>query len=386
MIEFITFISLFQTGIFFIVIWNLWVFRKRNYRNLPDNKLPFISVLIPARNEERSIRQCVESILKQDYPNFEVIVLNDNSEDKTLEILKEIQNNHPRLQVINGRNLEDGWTGKNYACHQLYLKSKGEYLLFSDADTVHFYNSLLNSVTRSVNRKADLYSLIPLMTLETFAEKCLMPGIHFTSFTLLPYYLAENLKSPAFAMGVGPFMLFKRDAYEKIGGHESLKSYLVEDVALAKSIKKHGFKVVVNKGLDILSCRMYHSFSEIWNGFSKNIFPGMNYNSFLLFSVFAVYLLLFFVPFVGFAISVFTGNSLLMYNFLYQSALVLMMRFMINYSFRLGSLSALFHPVGVFVISMIGFNSWRWNKFGNGSVWKGRTYLPVNSKGDNYVL
>ena len=386
MIELVTFISVFLTGIFFIVLWNMWVFRKLNYKQLPANKLPFISVLIPARNEERSIRKCVESLLMQDYKDFEVIVLNDNSEDKTLEILKEMQVNHPKLHVINGKVLEDGWTGKNFACHQLYSQSKGEYVLFSDADTVHFNNSLRNAATRAVNRNADLYSLIPSMTLETFAEKFIMPGIHFTSFTLLPYYFAENLKSPAFAMGVGPFMLFKRDAYEKIGGHESVKSQIVEDVALAKSIKKHGLKVVVNKGLDILSCRMYHSFSEIWEGFSKNIFPGMNYNSFLLFTVFTVYLLLFFVPFVGLAISVVAANELLMYNFLYQSALVLLMRVLINTSFKLGHVSTLLHPVGIFIISMIGFNSWRWNKLGKGSVWKGRTYSLGNSKGDNYVL
>ncbi len=386
MIEFFTFISLFLSGIFFIVIWNLWVFRKRDYKQMPEIKLPFISVLIPARNEERSIRQCVESLLMQDYPKFEVIVLNDNSEDKTLNILKEIEKNHSNLHVINGKPLEDGWIGKNFACHQLYLKSKGEYILFSDADTVHFKNSLRNSVTRAIDRSADLYSLIPSMTFETFAEKCIMPGIHFTSFTLLPYYLAENLKSPAFAMGVGPFMLFKREAYEKIGGHEALKSHLVEDVALAKSIKKHGFKVVVNKGLDILSCRMYHSFSEIWEGFSKNIFPGMNYNSFILFFVFTLYLLIFFAPFVGLVISVVTGNELLTYNFLYQSVLVIVMRILINKSFRLGSISTLLHPVGIFVISLIGFNSWRWNKLGKGSVWKGRTYSPDKPEGDNYVL
>ena len=386
MIELVTFISVFLTEILFIVLWNMWVFRKLNYKQLPANKLPFISVLIPARNEERSIRKCVESLLMQDYPDFEIIVLNDNSEDNTLNILKEIQITQPKLRVINGSTLEEGWTGKNFACHQLYSQSKGEYVLFSDADTVHFNKSLRNAVTRAVNRNADLYSLIPSMTLETFAEKFIMPGIHFTSFTLLPYYLAENLKSPAFAMGVGPFMLFKRDAYEKIGGHESVKSHIVEDVALAKSIKKHGLKVVVNKGLDILSCRMYHSFSEIWKGFSKNIFPGMNYNSFLLFTVFTVYLLLFFVPFVGLAISVVVANELLMYNFLYQSALVLLMRVLINTSFKLGHVSTLLHPVGIFIISMIGFNSWRWNKLGKGSVWKGRTYSLGNSKGDNYVL
>lgn len=374
MIEFVSFISLFLTGILFIVLWNLWVFRKRKYKSIPENDLPSVSVLIPARNEERNIQKCVESLLSQDYKNFEVIVLNDNSEDSTLEILNEIKNKYSNLRVINGKPLERGWTGKNYACHQLYQESKNEYLLFTDADTVHYENSILNSVTRAINRKADLYSLIPEMTLKGFAERIIMPGIHYTSFTLLPYYLAETLKSPAFAMGVGPFMLFKREVYKEIGGHELFKSDIVEDVRLAKNVKKAGYKVVVNKGIDIFSCRMYQSFTEIWEGFSKNIFPGMNYSSITLFSVFFVYLLLFFMPFVGLSISAFTENEILFYNYLYQIFIVLLMRVLINHAFKLGFISTLFHPVGIFIISMIGFNSWRWNKLGKGSLWKGRVY------------
>ncbi|MFZ4592077.1 MAG: glycosyltransferase [Ignavibacteria bacterium] len=382
MTEIITFISIFLTGILLIVLWNMWVFRKRKYNSIPKDELPFVSVLIPARNEERSIRECVESLLDQDYKKFEVIVLNDNSEDGTGMMLEELRNKYKELKVINGKPLPAGWSGKNYACHQLYKASKGEYILFTDADTVHFKDSILNSVTRSINRKADLYTLIPKMTLNSFAEKLIMPGIHFTSFTLLPYYLAETLKSPAFAMGVGPFLLFRREAYEAIGGHEALKNDLVEDVRLAKNIKRFGYKVVVNKGLDILSCRMYQSFKEIWEGFSKNIFPGMGYSSLTLFSVFFVYLILFFMPFAGAMVSLVTGNEYLLYNFLYQVVLLIIMRVIINSSFKLGFISTLLHPAGVLIISMIGFNSWRWNKIGKGSLWKGRTYSEIMLKGE----
>jgi chlorobactene glucosyltransferase len=382
MAETITFISLFLTGILLIVLWNMWVFRKRKYNIIPESELPFVSVLIPARNEERSIRECVESLLLQEYKKFEVIVLNDNSEDRTGVILEELRNKYKELKILNGKPLPPGWTGKNFACHQLYKASKGEYVLFTDADTVHFKDSILNSVTRVINRKADLYTLIPKMTLNTFAEKMIMPGLHFTSFTLLPYYLAETLKSPAFAMGVGPFLLFRRCAYESIGGHEALKNTLVEDVGLAKNIKRSGYKVVVNKGLDIYSCRMYQSFREIWEGFSKNIFPGMGYSSLILFSVFVVYLTLFFLPFAGVIVSVVSGNDYYLYNFMYQVMLSLIMRVIINSSFKLGFLSVVFHPAGILIISMIGFNSWRWNKLGKGSLWKGRMYPITKLKGE----
>ena len=380
--EIITFISLFLTGILFVVLWNMWVFRKRKYKSIPEPELPFVSVLIPARNEERSIKECVESLLIQNYKKFEVIVLNDNSEDSTGLILEELKNKYKELKIINGKPLPEGWSGKNYACYQLYNTSQGEYILFTDADTVHFKDSIMNSVTRSINRQADLYSLIPKMTLNTFAENIIMPGLHFTTFAMLPYYLAETLKSPAFAMGVGPFLLFKRSAYESIGGHEALKNHLVEDVGLAKNIKRSGYKVVVNKGLDIYSCRMYQSFKEIWEGFSKNIFPGMGYSSLILFSVFFVYLTLFFIPFFGLIVSMISGNDYLLYNFVYQTVLLLIMRAIININFRLGFISAVFHPVGILIISMIGFNSWRWNKLGKGSLWKGRTYPTIKIKGE----
>ena len=382
MAEIITFISLFLTGILFIVIWNMWVFRKRKYGSVPESELPFVSVLIPARNEERSIRECVESLLIQNYKKFEVIVLNDNSEDRTGIILEELRKAYKNLKIITGKPLPNGWSGKNFACHQLYKASQGKFILFTDADTVHFKDSILNSVIRSINRKTDLYTLIPRMTLNNFAEKMIMPGLHFTTFALLPYYLAETLKSPAFAMGVGPFLLFKREAYEAIGGHEALKNDLVDDVRLAKNLKKSGFKVVVNKGMDILSCRMYHSFKEIWEGFSKNIFPGMGYSSLTLFSVFFIYLILFLVPFLGVPVSLAMGNKYFLYNFSYQVVLLLVMRVIINCSFKLGFISIVFHPVGVFIISMIGFNSWRLNKFGKGSLWKGRTYSEIKLKGD----
>ena len=194
MTEFFSFISLFLTGILFIVIWNLWVFRKRKYRLLSENELPFISVLIPARNEERSIKKCAESLLKQDYPRFEVLVLDDNSEDRTFEILKELESKYSNLRIIKGKPLEEGWTGKNFACHQLYKESKGEYILFTDADTEHFEGSLRNSITRATDRKADLYSLIPVMTLKTFSERYIMPGIHFTSLLLEAKSDMQNYK------------------------------------------------------------------------------------------------------------------------------------------------------------------------------------------------
>lgn len=113
------FMSAFLTGLLLIVLWNLWVFRMRKYAEIPETELPVVSVLIPARNEEKNIRQCAESVLKQEYPHFEVIVLDDNSEDGTVKILSELSQKYDKLKVIKGMELPDGWSGKNFACHQL---------------------------------------------------------------------------------------------------------------------------------------------------------------------------------------------------------------------------------------------------------------------------
>lgn len=358
----------------------MYVFRKRKYKNLDD--YPSVSVLVPARNEERNIRNCIESLANQIYPDFEIIVLNDNSEDNTLAVLYELKEKYKNIKIISGKTLPEGWSGKNFACHQLYLESRGKYLLFTDADTIHKQDSLKNAVTRAISRSADLYTLIPEMTLKSFAEKSIMPALHFTTFTLLPYYMVESSPFSVFAMGVGPFMLFKREAYEKIGGHLAVKSDLVEDVRLAKNIKKNKLNVIVNKGIDIFSCRMYTNYKEIWSGFSKNIYPGMNYSTLTLFFVLSIYLTLFLSPFV-FAILSFVFNSnIILINSLIQIGLILLIRVIINHNFKLGWLSILTHPYSILVISLIGFNSYRWNKFGKGSIWKGRTYQKQNSNNE----
>jgi len=374
------FLTLILITLLGIVIWNMYVFRNRKYEDLID--YPSVSVLVPARNEERNIRNCIVSLAEQNYTDFEIVVLDDNSEDNTLSILYELKEKYKNIKIVSGKSLPEGWAGKNFACHQLYLESKGKYLLFTDADTIHKKDSIKNAVTRAVTRSADLYTLIPEMTLKSFAEKSIMPALHFTTFTLLPYYMVESSPFSVFAMGVGPFMLFKREAYEKIGGHLAVKSDLVEDVRLSKNIKKNKLKVIVNKGIDVFSCRMYTNYSEIWNGFSKNIYPGMNYSTLTLFFVLFLYTTLFLSPFVIAILSFVFNSNIILFNSLIQIGLILFMRIIINYNFKLGWISILTHPFSIIVISLIGMNSYRWNKFGNGSKWKGRTYSIQNSNNE----
>ncbi|MGE5805955.1 MAG: glycosyltransferase, partial [Ignavibacteria bacterium] len=129
-------ITLILFVLFLIAVWNVYIFRSRKYSAVKN--LPFVSVLVPARNEEVNIRNCITSLLKQDYPNYEVIVLNDSSDDKTDEILNMIKSEYPELKILHGKPLEEGWTGKTFACRQLADEAIGEWLLFTDADPSHF--------------------------------------------------------------------------------------------------------------------------------------------------------------------------------------------------------------------------------------------------------
>lgn len=364
-----------------IVFWNLYVLKKRRYINIKDADLPFVSVLVPARNEEHNIKNILESLLTQNYPKYEVIVLNDHSEDKTGEIISSIKEKYPSLKVLEGKPLPEGWTGKCFACTQLYENSKGDYIIFTDADTVHKPDSIRKSVDIAVSRNADMLTLFPEMTMKTFSEKIIMPMLWFTIMMLLPFYFVDKKGFVKFSIGIGPFMMFKRTAYEKIGGHYSVKNAIVEDVWLARKIKENGLQLIAADGYDMLSVRMYRSFKEIWHGFSKNIFAGFEFSSVSLFAVNLMYILLFFLPFILFLIelSLCSGTNYTIILIGIQVLILYIARTAVSVRFKLGIISTILHPLGAISVPIIALNSWRWIKLGKGAKWKGRLYNPAKN-------
>src|SRR4030043_456147 len=201
-------------------IINIILFKNINNFKLPEYILkspPLISVLIPARNEEKNIKRILVSMTKQDYKNLEILVLDDNSTDATSQIVQELAQKDSRIKLVQGTSLPLGWKGKCFACHQLSKIAKGEYFVFTDADTLHFSNSISGS----------------------FAA------------------LLRHTKSPFFSTGIGQFFLFKRQVYEKIGGFESVKDEILEDIHISKQVKRHGFKIMVFDGSNSIFCRMY---------------------------------------------------------------------------------------------------------------------------------
>ena len=341
---------------------------------------PLVSVLIPARNEERMIGIALSTLAEQDYGNFEVVILDDNSDDATFAIASQWVARDRRFRIVNGSTLPEGWVGKNFACHQLAREARGQLLLFVDADTVHSRHSLSAGVAELQRSGADLLTAIPRQRTETFWEHTLLPLLHFVTFAFLPLPLVSLVRDERLAIANGQYMLWKREAYQAVGGHEAVKAAMVEDVWLARRVKEVGRRLAIRYGATAVSCRMYASLSEIWDGFSKNIFPGLGYS---VPAMAAVALFTFATSVLPFAMMIdvaATGGwtSIAAEIVAAQVGLILLMRFVLAIRFDMEIWSGLLHPLAMAVLICIMVNSTRWILAGEGPRWKGRVYDTRN--------
>jgi chlorobactene glucosyltransferase len=361
----------FQGVMLLILMSNLWLLR-RSRRHAPPQTLPLVSVMVPARNEERNIRNCVHSLLAQDYPAFEVLVLDDQSSDDTLAILQEMGDRQPRLRIFEGSPGKGLQAGKNWACSQLASQARGDLLYFTDADTVHRPDSLRLLVTVASGEGADLLTGFPGQQTLTWGERLLVPFFSWASLCFIPLGLAYRLRLQALSVAVGQVMLFQRRAYETIGGHASLGTSIVDDLALARKIKAAGLRWRVARVADLVSCRMYRSGREAVQGFTKNLFAAFDCRLLPFLFVFGWLVVVFWAPLVNLAVYLLGGIPP---GTLQQAGFCIFLSFILWFvpyvEFHNSKYLGLLYPVTILAITLVALKSLLFSLTGKLS-WKDR--------------
>jgi len=367
------------------IVNNIIFKNTKNYK-LPKDTVdnpPLVSVLIPARNEEKNIYRCLRSLAKQDYPNIEILVLDDNSKDKTASVVEKFVSKDKRIKLICGKPLKAGWLGKSYACHQLSENAKGDYLLFVDADTLHFPDSVSSALASLICNGLDALSVFPKQIKVTIHERMMVPCANFIILSFLPLILIKKTRYPLFCIAIGQFMLFKRSVYEKIGGHESVKGEILDDVHISKQIKRCGYRFMIFDGRSNVYCRMYRSFKEVIRGYTRAIFAAFDYNILIQSIAVVLVFLIFLLPFIllPLGISIFDWSGLIISTIILQIIIILAFKTILAIRFKSRILEIFLHPLSMIYLILISINSIVQTKFGPGIIWKGRNY-KVNTDGE----
>lgn len=293
---------------FWVICALVWLLRAglalRTLKTLPsvkpspgpeDSLLPLISVVIPAKNEESNIRVCVEGLLKQDYPDYEIIVINDNSRDRTGEILDEmgacrVDGKPGRLRRLDCPPAPEGWTGKNHALTCGVPFARGEWLLFTDADTRHEPSSLSASHAHMEKAGLDFLTLLPRCLATGFFENLIQPAAMGFIGLWFPMHRVNNA-SDTLHFANGQFILVRKKAYEQVGGHKAVAPEFLEDFGLMRLMKESGFKVQCALGEAIYGTRMYDSLRTLWRGWRRIYLHAFRQKPFsLLIRAFSVFL------------------------------------------------------------------------------------------------
>jgi len=331
-----------------------------------------VSILVPARNEEKNIARCVQSLLAFDYPAFEVLVLDDQSNDNTRSILEKLSRTHSRLQVLDGDPPSGGQVGKSWACSQLARRAQGELLFFTDADTFHQPETLRTIVTAFEGEQADLMTGFPRQEVHTWGERFLVPFFSWAMLCFNPLALAYKLSHPALSSALGQMMLFRREAYLAIGGHEGVVSSIVDDLMLAGKIKSNKMRWRVIFIADLISCRMYHNSREAINGFAKNLFAAFDFRLLPFLFVFIWIVVMFWEPLIVLMFIVFGKTPHIQGSYLSVCLGLSLILWLLPYIYMGVPVGlALLYPVTILAIVLVAFKSLRDSLIGT-LLWKDR--------------
>ena len=340
---------------------------------------PKVSIIIPARNEEEFIGKCLDSLIKQDYENYEIIVIDDSSDDATGEIISEYAKRDSKIIPVSARPKPEGWMGKNWACMEGYRKSTGELLLFTDADTNHSKNVLSLAVSHLISFNLDALSAIPKMLTFDFWTNITLPMI---STFLHTRFSALNVNNPSKKTGYffGSFFILKKRTYEEVGMHEGVKQEIIEDGALGKKVKESGYKIKMVRGDHLIDAVWARDKSTLWNALKRLMVPLYLQNAKIAIGIFFAVLFLLFIPFPIFAASALlpvetTSAKILCITAAIASILIYIGAIVeVKVGLKLRFVHALFAPLGSLVV-VLGFLSGLIQaKSASSVIWKERRY------------
>ncbi len=347
----------------------------------PSSALPKVSVIIPARNEETNIARCLTHFFKQNYPLFEIIVVDDRSDDRTPHLLENFKKLSPvPFKIVRIEKLPPGWTGKNHAMAAGAKASGGEWLLFTDADTTHQAHSISSSVEKALSEKIDFLTLAPEVECISFWENTVQP-LAVSSLALWFNTTQLNMPHSKTVLANGQYILIRKEVYETTGGSESVKNEVVEDVEYAKKVKAAGFNVKFYNGTELYSTRMYTSLMQIKTGWTR-IFTHL-FNKKLL-PIFHKIFLFIFYSITPFGVLAYQSTLCITKNVHFDMTVwvvslaiclwIILIRFIGNRLIKSNPIYAFLHPLGSIVMVWILSICVGRIIFNRPSVWRGQKY------------
>jgi len=344
---------------------------------------PKVSIILPARNEEKFIEKCLDSLIKQDYDNYEIITINDSSNDATGDIIKKYSEKFPKVISVDAKPKPDGWIGKNWACIEGYKKASGDLLLFTDADTAHTSSVISLAVSHLLSLELDVLTVIPRMLCLDKITKITLPMISTFLHTRFSA-LRVNDTSKNTGYFFGSFFIIKKSTYDSVGTHEGVKGELVEDGALGRKVKESGFKMRMVRGEHLVDAVWARDMPTLWNALKRLMIPLYLQNAKIAVASFFGVLFLLFMPFpiLGYSIIFFNSTD----SFLMLFAISCIASILVYIGGILDATKgldlkikySLFAPVGSFIV-VSGFLAGLIQAKSKTAVsWRGRTY---NMKG-----
>ncbi len=353
-----------------LFLTNLFVYRP--LPKLASRTESSVSVLIPARNEEQNIRATLEAVLANRGVEFEVVVLDDHSTDRTAEIVSEFGRCDSRVRLERAPPLPAGWCGKQHACHVLAKLARHPLFVFIDADVRLAPDALARMVNFMERSGVALASGVPRQELGTFSERLLIPLIHFILLGFLPMHAMRRTLMPGLSAGCGQLFITRRDAYEHSGGHALLRESLHDGIKLPRVFRSAGWRTDLFDATDVAACRMYRADGEVWRGLGKNATEGLAAPG----TIVPMTLLLLGGQVLPVVVLV-MAPSLSLVGLIaagVATVFLLLPRFVASWRFRQSIGSALLHPFGVIALLAIQWFALARSLAGRPSVWKGRSY------------